>query len=110
MTLKPNSRTNSHVSLRRQIDKAKARLPLSDLMELLGDGDLYSCSALCPFHDDHSPSFSVFLTEGGDALWKCWAGCGVGDQITYLEVKFGLTPGEAIRKFLKMARGQKGQA
>lgn len=31
--------------------------------------------ALCPFHDDHNPSFSFNRRKG---VWKCWAGCGSG--------------------------------
>jgi len=31
---------------------------------------------LCPFHDDHNPSFSVYLdTDGNTWLCKCFAGC-----------------------------------
>jgi len=30
--------------------------------------------AICPFHDDHTPSFSAFQGEDGDWRWKCF-GC-----------------------------------
>jgi hypothetical protein len=32
---------------------------------------------LCPFHDDHHPSFGV--NEAGN-YWHCWAGCGGGGR------------------------------
>ena len=31
--------------------------------------------ALCPFHQEHRPSFSI----SDHGLWKCWAGCGAGN-------------------------------
>jgi hypothetical protein len=31
--------------------------------------------ALCPSHDDHTPSLSIDVGEGGRVLVKCWAGC-----------------------------------
>ena len=35
---------------------------------------------LCPFHDDHHPSFGV-NDEGN--YWNCWAGCGGGSVIDW---------------------------
>jgi hypothetical protein len=35
---------------------------------------------LCPFHDDHHPSFRI-NTEGND--WPCFAGCGGGSVIDF---------------------------
>jgi DNA primase len=35
---------------------------------------------LCPFHDDHHPSFGV--NAEGD-YWNCWAGCGGGSVIDF---------------------------
>ena len=35
-------------------------------------------------------------------LWKCHAGCGTGDQITYLEIKLQIPRSEAISMFLDM--------
>lgn len=37
---------------------------------------------LCPFHDDHSPSFGVKLT-GERGMWCCYAGCGKGDMVAF---------------------------
>ena len=38
--------------------------------------------ARCPFHDDKAASLSVHLTNprGG---WKCFAGCGSGDLVSF---------------------------
>jgi hypothetical protein len=35
---------------------------------------------LCPFHDDHHPSFGV--NEAGN-YWHCWAGCGGGSVVDF---------------------------
>jgi len=35
---------------------------------------------LCPFHDDHNPSFSVNVAEN---YWQCFAGCGGGSIIDF---------------------------
>jgi len=37
---------------------------------------------LCPFHDDHKPSFSVEMTTG---LYKCFAGCFSGNAYQFSE-------------------------
>lgn len=89
-------------SLRRPILRAKELLPLRELIRQVGDWDDHVFGNFCPFHDDNSPSFSIFEYNGQE-LWKCHAGCGEGDQITYLELKFELSRGDAIRKFLAMA-------
>jgi DNA primase len=34
----------------------------------------------CPFHSDKHESLSVNLTHGG---WKCFAGCGQGDLLSF---------------------------
>jgi hypothetical protein len=60
-------------------------------------------SALCPFHDDRRNSFSIWRTDSGQWLWKCHAGCGQGDEITFLEKFKSISNSEAIREFKKMA-------
>jgi hypothetical protein len=71
-------------------------------MEELGLGEHVKKNARCPFHEDRNPSFSVFQAEGG-WFFKCHAGCGTGDEITFLEKHQGITRSEAIRQYLEMA-------
>ena len=48
---------------------------------------------LCPFHEEHTPSFSV---DGQEKLYHCF-GCGVGgDAIKFVQEKEGLGFGEAV--------------
>lgn len=84
------------------IQQAKLRLPLPELMGQLGLGEHAKKNAGCPFHDDRSPSFSVFQRDDG-WFWKCHAGCGQGDEITFLEKHENLTTGAAIELFCEMA-------
>ena len=35
---------------------------------------------LCPFHEDHASSFSVNMKTG---QWKCYAGCGSGNVVSF---------------------------
>jgi hypothetical protein len=89
--------------LRQKIDEAKRRrLPLPDLMTALGHGERAKESAHCPFHDDEHKSFSVFRGNDGFWHWKCFAGCGDGDEIMFLRKMKGLSLTEAINLYLSM--------
>jgi hypothetical protein len=89
------------------IQEAKRRFPLPQLMEQCGLGAHAKKSARCPFHEDKDASFSVWQ---GDKGWqfKCHAGCGNGDEITFLELHENLTNSDATKRFLEMA-GVRGE-
>ncbi len=84
------------------VQEAKRRLPLPVLMNQLGLGEHSRKSALCPFHEDHHNSFSVFKSERG-WFFKCHAGCGVGDEIILLEKHKNISRNQATKLYLKMA-------
>ena len=84
------------------IEKAKSILPLPDLMARCGLGDRAKKSAKCPFHEDRHNSFSVWQNNGS-WFWKCHAGCGTGDEVTFLEKHKAISRGGAIKLFLEMA-------
>ena len=66
-----------------------------DGIKLHGSGD--RLSALCPFHDDKTPSLSVFPGRDGDHIFKCH-GCGAkGNSITYLRKHRGMSSREAMQ-------------
>ena len=83
--------------------EAKRRLPLSALMAQLGFGDHAKKSARCPFHEDSSASFSVYLGDDGQERWKCHAGCGQGDAIDFLAKHHGLSNAAACREYIHLA-------
>ena len=72
-------------------------------MDQLGLGDHTKKSARCPFHDDQHNSFSTFQSAVGQWFWKCHAGCGQGDEITFLQLHEGLSKGQAIKRYLELA-------
>ena len=37
---------------------------------------------ICPFHDDHNKSLSVGVADGHGG-WRCFAGCGAGDLVSF---------------------------
>src|SRR6266446_10951765 len=91
-----------NAELQAKIEKAKPILPLPDLMRRLGYEEKHiGKTALCPFHPDEHPSFSVFPSSNGKGWqWKCHVGCGYGDQIAFLVKHFGISRPEAITRFL----------
>jgi hypothetical protein len=72
-------------------------------MQQLALGEHAKKSARCPFHEDRHNSFSIWQTPNGSSRWKCHAGCGTGDEITFLEKLKGISNKEATKLFLEMA-------
>jgi CHC2-type zinc finger protein len=95
--------STDNAELRAKIDEAKRRLPLPQLMEQEGLGDRTKKRAHCPFHDDKHESFSVY--QGADGFWhyKCFTGCGEGDEIMFLRKLRGLSASEAMNLYLSVA-------
>jgi hypothetical protein len=91
--------------LRAKIDQAKSILSLPKLMRQLSYEEKHiRTSAVCPFHSDEHPSFSVFQSKNGKGWqWKCHVGCGYGDEIAFLVKHFNISRSEAIRRYLDMA-------
>jgi hypothetical protein len=54
----------------------------------------------CPFHEDRNASLSVSLT--GKGCWKCFAGCGSGDMVSFVERMRGCDFKAAV---LELVRG-----
>ena len=90
---------------RADIDEAKRRLPLPELMKNLGFGEQAKKKARCPFHHpDKNPSFSVWqAADNGAWLWKCHAGCGEGDEIAFLAKRYAESFFKAAQRYLEMA-------
>src|ERR1035441_10656918 len=95
---------------RDNIIEAKRRLPLPQLMVQFGYADAAKKSARCPFHEDSNASFSIFQdNRSGAHGWKCFAGCGHGDEIDFLAKVRGLPNSEAVHEFLKLAGMDNGR-
>jgi len=63
-------------------DQIKQRISVLDFVSQYIDLQPTNQGAigLCPFHDDHNPSFSVNASEN---YWQCFAGCGGGSIIDF---------------------------
>lgn len=44
--------------------------------------------ALCPAHDDHTPSLSIGHSDDGHILLHCWAGCETRDVVAALGLRW----------------------
>jgi len=87
-----------------KIAEAKARLPLPELMSRCGFADRAKKSARCPFHEDRHNSFSVWqIGDNNRWAFKCHAGCGSGDEITFLELHERLSRHDAVTRYLDLA-------
>lgn len=88
-------------SKRIDFDRIRADHPLPDIVrasgvEIIAEGAEYR--ALCPFHSERTPSFSIYRNKDGD--WKCYCfGCGAGgDVIQYVQDFYRLdNAGDAAR-------------
>jgi CHC2 zinc finger len=82
------------------LQEAKERVRISDLWREFGYEGEPKKQCRCPFHEDRTPSFSVF-DEG--RKWKCFSGCGEGSVIDFLVLAKGISEEEACKEVLRRA-------
>lgn len=85
------------------IDDVKAKIDIVDVISqyatLKKSGRNFK--ALCPFHNEKTPSFVVYPDEG---RWYCFGACNTGgDVFTFLMKKENLDFGEALRRLAQRA-------
>lgn len=85
------------------IAEAKSKLPMPDLFVRLGIANKATKLCTCPIHKDSRPSFGIFKKRNGDWNWKCFAGCGFGDEIDFLRIYWNISRSDAVRRYLDMA-------
>lgn len=86
------------MNTREAVLAVKSRLNIIDFFKQKGFDLRYSgtrCFALCPFHDEKTPSFSI--SEATNSYY-CFGCHKHGDLFTYLEEKEGLTFREALEQ------------
>ena len=76
-------------------EEIKARVPISEVLALYGVETRHGNKALCPFHNEKTPSFTVYPNNNS---WHCF-GCGVGGSaIDFVMNYCGLGALEAAKK------------
>ena len=85
----PGYRKRPIASHRVSFAEIKARVAVEDvasrLTELRGTGD--TRKGKCPFHDDRTPSFVVWIDS---QRWRCFGACATGGDVIDLLQKAGL--------------------
>jgi hypothetical protein len=59
--------------------------------------DGWQATALCPAHDDHSPSLSLRVLPDGDVLFHCFAGCSFSDIMRALRTELKQVSNPSMR-------------
>lgn len=86
------------------IAQIKKVLPIEEALTRYTDVDLTGVrrgrknfNIRCPFHDDRTPSFTVYTDTN---KWKCWSGCGGGDVIDLVRLSNGMSSTREAVRFL----------
>jgi DNA primase len=101
MTTVDNARTNR--MWHERLQEAKQRYPLPDVMAASGivlrRGGPGTFWALCPFHNDKTPSFFVDLRKPDRPHWYCFGCLARGDVVDFVQRRDGLANiGEALAR------------
>ena len=67
---------------------AKTKADLTRVLQNIKWKRADQATALCPAHDDSSPSFSVRVLPDGEPLFFCFAGCTYGDIMDALRERY----------------------
>ncbi len=86
------------------VDEVKAKLTIVDVVSDYVELDNRSSrtpKALCPFHEERTPSFSLSIDHGS---WRCWGACGTGgDMFSFVMRREGVEFREALEKLARKA-------
>ena len=86
------------------VDEVKARLTIVDVVSdylALDNPSSRTPKALCPFHEERTPSFSLSLDHDS---WRCWGACGVGGgMFDFVMRADGIEFREALEKLARKA-------
>lgn len=88
------------------LELAREKLPLPELMEVLGFGELAKKSAKSPFRDEKTASFGIYNSDG---RWR-WKDHGTnegGDEVDFLGKIRALDNKSAIEEFIRIAGVEK---
>jgi hypothetical protein len=89
------------------LDELRKALDLRGVINFLTGIRVYSRKICCPFHNERTPSFSVYRLNGVDKF-KCWGGsCGVrGDVLEFIKLHEGFTQQKEVLDWLQDHRSE----
>ena len=86
------------------VDEVKSRLTIVDVVSdyiALDNPTSRTPKALCPFHEERTPSFSISVERGS---WRCWGACGIGgDMFEFVKRMDDIEFKEALEKLARKA-------
>ena len=86
------------------VDEVKSRLTIVDVVSdyiTLDNPTSRTPKALCPFHEERTPSFSISVDHGS---WRCWGACADGgDMFSFVMRREGIEFKEALGKLARKA-------
>ena len=86
------------------VDEVKSRLTIVDVVSdylTLDNPGSRTPKALCPFHEERTPSFSLSVDHNS---WRCWGACGVGgDMFEFVMRADDIEFKEALEKLARKA-------
>ncbi len=86
------------------VAEVKARVRLAELVPRYTGAQLRAPRgprqrqwARCPFHDEQTPSFCIWVDDQGDEHWQCFGSCATGgDAISFAQRALGVGFREAV--------------
>lgn len=105
----PATERKTNAAQREEIERLKHAVPIAELVrkyiELRPSGS--TLTGLCPFHDDHKPSFTVYPDQ---STFHCY-GCGAhGDALSFLREVEGLTFRQALEALERFQTDDRSEA
>ena len=82
-----------------QIDELKDKLPLPQLMDVLGYAEFAKKLVCSPFREDRNPSWGIYEDSKGWHFKDFATGQG-GDEMDFLEGRYKCDSREALKLFL----------
>jgi DNA primase len=101
--------SRSAKSSRIDVEALKRELPLADVISAYGVAlrreGAGTFRALCPFHQEHTPSFWVDARDPSNEHYWCFGNCGAhGDVITFVMDREGCSFQEACERLTSNGR------
>lgn len=75
----------NQLSFTETLNEIKKKTTLRQVIESYGIKVSGNKLITCPFHDDSTPSLKVYSVDSDDGSWYCFAKCGGGDLLNFVQ-------------------------